>query len=300
MKKNDTNFSNMERTKTDCKLIQSIHIFVSAVQHIPVDDLRGIDARSYFLTIPVENASVFKSLDKYIYMKIRKSFNFEDQDNKVGMILCGDVKGSRTNTAKVTGYQHPHYHALLTLPKVMAPTTEFEFIRMSRKIRWHLGSLCEIPDITDSNAKIYIAPLHTDEKSLFQTISYIIKADTNFLTEHAEKFSYSSFPFDQSLNSISSIVDFEDERVQELIFNLHLFPEKVLAKAKLKHLTRWQFYHRSLYEDAVDEKAKAKVRQRFLVQVRPTDFPYETFMKSKDVFPQVQNGLHSHSLGLHL
>jgi hypothetical protein len=281
MKDKNTNFSNIKITKTDCKLIQSIHIFVSAVQHMPVDDLQGIDARSYFLTIPVENASVFRSLDKYIYMKIRKSFNFEDQDNKVGMILCGDVKGTRTNTAKATGYQHPHYHALLILPKVMAPTTEFGIIKMARKIRWHLGSLCEIPSITDSTEKIYISPLHTDEKPLFQTISYITKADTNFLTEHAEKFRYSSFPFDQSLNSISSIVDFEDGRIQELIFNLHLFPEKIFANAKVKHLSSWQLHYRTLYDDAVGEEEKLQVKQRFLMQVRPSGAPYENQISNK-------------------
>lgn len=69
---------------------------------------------------------------------------------------------------------------------------------------------------------------------------------------------------------MSRIIDFSNQRTQDLLFKLHLYPEQVLANADLSHLTAWQWHQRGLYEGAVGEEGKAKVRGRFLSFIRPT------------------------------
>ena len=75
--------------------------------------------------------------------------------------------------------------------------------------------------------KIYIRRYEPD-KSLFQTISYTVKVDTNFVSGHADELNYSTFPYDDMLNHIFCIIDFDNQRTQDLLFNFPLFSEKFL------------------------------------------------------------------------
>lgn len=83
-----------------------------------------IDQRAYFITIPLNHIDEIKSTQNAIYTKIRKSFGFKYEANKIGLILCGDVNGTRTNMADELGYQNPHHHGLMFLPKDIAPHIE--------------------------------------------------------------------------------------------------------------------------------------------------------------------------------
>jgi hypothetical protein len=118
--------------------------------------------------------------------------------------------------------------------------------------------------------KIYVARYDPQKGSLFQTISYTIKADTNSISGQGDKFSHSTFPYDDKLNYISRIIDFDNSRTQDLLFKLHLFPDQVLANANLKHLTEQQLHHRQRYENAVGTAAKSQIKQRFLKLIRQT------------------------------
>ena len=90
------------------------------------------------------------------------------------------------------------------------------------------------------------------------------------MSGHADKFNHSTFPYDKKLRCTSRIIDFSNQRTQDLLFKLHLYPEQVLANAGLSHLTDWQWHQRGLYEGEVGEEEKAKVRSLFLSFIRPT------------------------------
>jgi hypothetical protein len=236
-------------------------------------NIHDIDTRIYFMTIPVNHISDFSVVEKAIYTKIRKAFSFKDKKEKIGLILCGDVNGTRSGLVDQLGYQNPHFHGLLILPKSLAPENTFSEIEMLRRIRRELGNHKETPSILESSKKIYIKRFDPSQKSLFQTISYITKADTNFVARHAENFKYSTYPYDNKLNNISNVINFEDEKVRDFVFKAHLFPEEAFSNGKCGHLTSWQRHHRCLYENAIGEEEKARVKRKFLSQVRPTSSP---------------------------
>jgi len=233
------------------------------------EDIKHIDQRAYFITIPLNHIDEIKSTQNVIYTKIRKSFDFRDEDNKIGLILCGDVNGTRTNIVNDLGYQNPHHHGLMFLPKDIAPHTELLEQEMYGNLRSGIGELSEVSRQVTKGNDIYIERYDPKKDSLFQTISYVIKADTNFVSGHADKFNHSTFPYDKTLSCTSRIIDFSNQRTQDLLFKLHLYPEQVLATANPSHLTAWQGHQRGLYEGELGEEDKAKVRSRFLSLIRP-------------------------------
>jgi len=245
---------------------------MATIEHMTDKDINHIDKRSYFITIPLSYVSETEVIQKAIYTKIRKSFGFKDNNNMIGLILCGDINGTRTGMADHLGYEHPHCHGLIFIPKDIAPQTAFTEQMMFKKLKSGLGELREIAQQVKKGTEIYIKR-YQPVKSLFQTISYTIKADINFVSGNADKFNYSTFPYDDKLNYISRIIDFDNQRTQDLLFKFHLFPEQVFAMANLSHLTKWQLYHRQCYEDAVGEKAKNDLKKRFVQLLRPTANP---------------------------
>ena len=156
------------------------------------------------------------------------------------------------------------------LPKDIAPHTEFLDQVMCDNLKSGIGELDEVSRQVTRGNSIYIKRYDPKRKSLFQTISYAIKADTNFVSGQAEKFNHSTFPYDKKLSCTSRTLDFDNQRTQDLLFKFHLYPDQVLANANLSHLTAWQWHQRGLYEDAVGEDAKAQVKRRFLKFLRPT------------------------------
>lgn len=80
------------------------------------EDIKHIDERAYFITIPLNHIDEIKSTQNPIYTKIRKSFGYSNKADEIGLILCGDVNGTRTNIVHDLGYQNPHHHGLMFLP----------------------------------------------------------------------------------------------------------------------------------------------------------------------------------------
>lgn len=239
------------------------------------EDIQHIDQRSYFITIPLNHMDEFKTTQKAIYTKIRKSFGYKGKPTQIGLILCGDVNGTRTGLVNELAYENPHYHGLILLPKNVAPKNEDEDEeqKMVKKIKSALEELDEVTLQVNKGNKIYVQRYNPKPKSMFQTVSYVIKADTNFTSKHADKFNCSTFPYDDKLNHTSRIIDFDDPRTQDLLFKLHLYPDEVFANSNLNHLTQWQLGHRQSYENAIGAEAKNKIKQRFLKRIRPTTSP---------------------------
>jgi hypothetical protein len=234
------------------------------------EDIRYIDQRSYFITIPLSHIDEIQRTQQAIYTKIRKSFGFRDNDTKIGLILCGDINGTRTNLVHELGYENPHCHGLIFIPKDIAPQDETAETAMVQNLKLSLAELVEISRQVAQGNEIYVRRYDPQIGSLFQTISYTIKADTNPIFGQGDKFSHSTFPYDKKLNSISRIINFDNPRTQELLFKLHLYPDQVFANANLNHLTEQQMDYRQRYEDAVGTEAKSKIKQRFLSLIRPT------------------------------
>ena len=232
------------------------------------EDIGHIDQRSYFITIPLSHIDEIQKTQKAIYTKIRKSFGFRDNDTKIGLILCGDINGTRSNLVHDLGYENPHCHGLIFIPKNIAPQDEFMEQKMFQNLKTGLGELDEVSRQVALGNEIYVARYDPQLGSLFQTISYTIKADTNPIFGQGDKFSYSTFPYDDKLNNISRIIDFDNPRTQDLLFALHLYPDQVLANPN--HLTEQQMDYRQRYEDAVGTEAKSKIKKRFLKLIRPT------------------------------
>jgi hypothetical protein len=236
------------------------------------EDIKHIDQRSYFITIPLNYVGETKIIQKLIYAKIRKSFDFKDSDNMIGLILCEDINGTRTGMADHLGYEHPHCHGLIFIPKDIAPQAGFTEQMMFEKLKSGLQELREIDQQVKNGNNIYIKRYEPD-KSLFQTVSYTMKADTNFVSGHADKFNYSTFPYDNKLNHISRTIDFDNPRTQDLLFKFHLFPEQVFSTGDPSHLTTWQLHYRQCYENAVGKEAKNRFKKRFVQFIRPTANP---------------------------
>lgn len=235
------------------------------------EDIRHIDQRSYFITIPLSHINEIQRTQKAIYTKIRKSFGFRDNNNKIGLILCGDINGTRTNLVHDLGYENPHFHGLIFIPKNIAPQDETAEKIMFQKLKSGLQELNEISRQVALGNEIYVARYDPQLGSVFQTVSYTIKADTSFIYGQASKFNYSTFPYDDQLNNTSRIIDFDNPRTQDLLFKLHLYPDQVFANANLNHLTDWQVHHKQRYESAVGAEAKLQIKKRFLCFLRPAE-----------------------------
>jgi hypothetical protein len=234
------------------------------------EDIRHIDQRSYFITVSLSHIDEIQRTQQSIYTKIRKSFGFKDNNTKIGLILCGDINGTRTNLVHELGYENPHFHGLIFIPKDIAPQDETAETAMVQNLKSSLAELVEISRQVVQGNEIYVARYDPQLGSLLQTISYTIKADTNPIFGQGDKFSHSTFPYDKKLNSISRIINFDNPRTQELLFKLHLYPDQVFANANLNHLTDWQLHYRNRYNNAVGTEAKSKIKQRFLILIRPT------------------------------
>jgi hypothetical protein len=234
------------------------------------EDIRHVDQRSYFITIPLSHIDEIQRTQQAIYTKIRKSFGFRDNDTKIGLILCGDINGTRTNLVHELGYENPHCHGLIFIPQNIAPQDETAETAMVQNFKSSLVELVEIYRQVAQGNEIYVARYDPQRGSLFQTISYTIKADTNPIFGQGNKFSHSTFPNDNKLKSISRSVEFDNPRTQDLLFKLHLYPDQVFANANLNHLTDWQLHYRNRYNNAVGTEAKSKIKKRFLSLIRPT------------------------------
>jgi hypothetical protein len=67
-----------EITKTDQQMIQAIHNVISSIQHMNQEDIRNIDERTYFLTIPLPHIDEANRLKNIIYTSIRQSFGYKE------------------------------------------------------------------------------------------------------------------------------------------------------------------------------------------------------------------------------
>ena len=98
--------------------------------------------------------------------------------------------------------------------------------------------------------------------------SYIGKADTGYNHKFGEGVAMSLYSYNKKLNYRGLLLDFENPFVKNLLFNLHLFPDKLLSVPHLDSLSSWRLHHRRLYEIADNDFEKDKVKRRFLNMIR--------------------------------
>jgi hypothetical protein len=249
--------------KTDLTTIQAIHHMISSIQHMTNEDIRNIDERSYLITIPIKHIDEANRLKNVIYTKIRKSFGFNDQDVKIGLISCSDIGGTRNGSNIDLDWNNPHIHATMFLPRQVAPQSETDQEKMKLSIRRELLSLYEVEERVRDGRRLDIRKYDPRLKSLFDMESYGSKADTRFIHQKAEAFTTWTFPHDPKSGS-NMVLDTSDERIQDLLFKLHLYPEFILANPRLDRLTPIQSQYRLLHESASSSVERRRIKQRFI------------------------------------
>lgn len=257
-----TNTSLPVITKTDLAIIQATHHIALSIQHMTNEDIKHIDERSYLITIPIKHIDEANRLKKIIYTKIRKSFSFNDQDIKIGLIYCGDVEGTRSSMNDLN-WMNPHIHATMFLPRQVAPLSEAEQERMKLSIRRELLSLYEVEESVRSGRKIDVRKYDSNQASLFDMASYSSKADTKFIHQKADKFTTWTFPYDPKSGN-NKVVDTSNPDIQDLLFNLHLFPENVFSYPRLDRMIPMQTHYREMYVNSVSDLEQQRVRNRFI------------------------------------
>lgn len=257
-----TNTSLPVITKTDLATIQAIHHIASSIQHMTDEDIKHIDERSYLITIPIKHIDEANRLTNIIYTKIRKSFCFNDQDMKIGLIYCGDVEGTRSSINDLN-WMNPHIHATMFLPRQVAPQSEAEQEKMKLSIRRELLSLYEVEESVRNGRKIDVRKYDSNQASLFDMASYASKADTKFIHQKAEKFTTWTYPYDRKLGS-NTALNTSSKRIKDLLFDLHLFPENVFSHPRLDRMSPMQTLYREMYMNASTDVEQTRIRNRFL------------------------------------
>ena len=252
-----------EITKTDQQMIQAIHNVISSIQHMNQEDLRNIDERSYFLTIPLPHIDEANRLKNIIYTSIRKSFGFKDQKTKIGLIYGGDIAGTRSGSIQDLDWTKPHVHALMFLPHQVAPQSEKDHRRMNISLTHELLSIREVKEAWNKGRDIDIRKYDPTRKSIFEMASYSYKAETRFIPQQATKFTTWTFPYDPKSGN-NKVVDTSNPNIQELMFNLHLFPENVFLHPRLDCMSPLQTHYREMYMNASSDLEQQRVRNRFI------------------------------------
>lgn len=190
-------YNQIQITMEDQNVIKSVHTLTAALKHMENEDIVAIDERTYFLTIPVNHIHQLKEIKKVINTKIRNVFGFPTGANQLSLIICGDVKGTRTNVHDILGYQQPHFHALLLIPRSLYPKDD----QMNNSVIQRTKQLlCKIQELKINGRpceEIFIKPLDPNKGSLLFACSYIMKAETKAIFEGAEEFACSTFPYDK-------------------------------------------------------------------------------------------------------
>lgn len=250
-------------TKTDLQTINAIHNVTASIQHMSDEDIKNIDKRTYFITIPTSHKNEANRLKNPIYTKIRKTFGFKDQEVKLGMIYCGDVEGTRSSLNKDLNWNYPHIHATAFLPKSIAPKSSIEEQNMIEAMENQLRCLNEIEEQFQRGRNVKIQRYDPNIKSVFEMASYGYKADAKLTDQHAETFTTWTFPYDGKTND-NAVLDTSSERMQNLIFDLHLYPERVFAHPRFDRMTDFQKHYRCLYDEAETDIGRNRVKSRFL------------------------------------
>jgi hypothetical protein len=252
-----------EITKTDQQMIQAIHNVISSIQHMNQEDIRNIDERIYFLTIPLPHIDEANRLKNITYTSIRKSFGFKDRTTKIGLIYCGDIAGTRNGSIKDLDWTKPHVHALMFLPHQVAPQSEKDHRRMHLSLTHELLSIREVKEAWNKGRDIDIRKYDPTRNSIFEMASYSYKAETRFIPQQANKFTTWTFPYDHK-SGMNKIVDASNPIIQNLKFDLHLFPENVFSHPRLDRISPMQTHYRELYVNASSDVEQTRIRNRFL------------------------------------
>lgn len=250
-------------TKSDLQTINAIHNVTSSIQHMTNEDIKNIDKRTYFITIPTAHINEANRLKTPIYSKIRKTFGFKNQEVKLGMIYCGDVEGTRSSLNKDLNWNYPHIHATIFLPKSIAPKSSSEEQNMIAAMENQLRCLNEVEEQFLRGRHVKILRYDPTQKSIFEMTSYGYKADSKFIHQHAETFTTWTFPYDHKTGD-NVVLDTASERTRNLMFDLHLYPERVFAQPRFDRMTELQRHYRLLYEEAETDVRRERVKSRFL------------------------------------
>lgn len=135
-------------------IVYSTKLVAQATAQFSLENCAVIENSAYFVTVHVEKISDIGKVKNLIQIKIRKAFNFVDEklEDRIAMIVSGDLSGSRNNCIDDVANKSPHMHALIVLSQRV--TDEFRNdhesicerikneilrIREVKKVAEHLG-----------------------------------------------------------------------------------------------------------------------------------------------------------------
>lgn len=258
----------------DLSRIHAIHSIVSILHKQPSRDWRRFDLRSYAIQFPVRSIDDLGKVHDAAYLKVREAFDHHPDAKTIGMVIAGDVNGTRSHTVGQWDRMYPHLHALVILPSSLEPNTFEQEELMMARWRKSIENLDEVPhisNISDPSIKevVDIRLFEGSGLKILDYEAYVKKADTSYASLFGENVSASYYPYDNKLKSRGSHIDFENQSIRHFIFLLHLFPEKILKRRAKYSLTPFQRAWRKEYEDAETTDEKTQVKDKFLRFVAP-------------------------------
>ncbi len=266
-----------KKSQIDIQHIKAINDIAASLQRMPKEDHKNFDTRTYAFEFPITflDQEGTRSIYDVTYVKIRETYRFHEDAIKIGMLIAADVNGTRSRTVEYTDRLNAHVHGVIILPRSLSPNnaryqeqlinawkdklSEIHGVPQSRQIK-----PCELPH---ESKDIWIKPYDTSRKRIEACVSYGEKADRNYNHMFGESVAAAVYPYDKKLKHRGVRLDIDNPDVLDLVFNLHLFPEKVLTEPHLDNLSPWQRHYRELYEDIKDASKREMLKQRFLSTV---------------------------------
>lgn len=258
----------------DFSRIHAIHSIASILHKQSSRDWRRFDLRSYAIQFPVHSMEDLPKVHDVVYLRVREFFGHNLDTKKIGMVIAGDVNGTKSRTVGQWGRMNPHLHALVILPSSLEPDTHEQEDLMMAQWRKSIEKLEEVPhisNISDQSIKkvVDVRKFEGSGLKILNYEAYVEKSDTSYASRFGENVSASYYPYDKKLASRGSHIDFENPSARKFIFLLHLFPKKNLKPNLKYNLTPFQRAWRNEYENAESKTDEAKVMDQFLRFVAP-------------------------------
>lgn len=218
----------MRRQKYD-EVQMSLDLLSKMICHFDRENFNGLDVRSYFLTIPVKSKGCFQFILPVIYTKVRKAFGFGDgkDGDQIGMLAAGDIRGTRKNQVREYDRSGPHIHAVMILPKRLAPKDALQEKKLMQDIANEIGKIREVStavrDLSRAGDATWIRPIYGGMVGMLKSIFYTIKADQNFSGQFGEAFAFKIFPLEQKKSLLHRQAAFEVS--EDLRVKMYCYPE---------------------------------------------------------------------------
>lgn len=225
---------NTKSTKSKQRIDQNRRLLVASVNQLPPSDqnvimyasrlfenqtsLKGIEDRTYCITIKARDVKKPDSFKKQVYKRLKWSFHsccIDIDRYPISVLIAGDVEATRDHKAKESTFSNPlepHYHMILVIPEEIFSQVSFCLDDIKQLFAKHLSmmedTLISYESIKAGTQDRYLWwELHERRQYRFNKsrqysfplgniISYSIKADrkaNNFSIGHYQP---SVFPFE--------------------------------------------------------------------------------------------------------